>query len=132
MQELVQTIVSMVGGDAVRELTSKVGLDPQMAERAVPSAVEVITGQLGGVAKGGLGGLVEGGMDMLGGLLGGGAPKLPDPEGAVRSLSSALGLDSGTASGILETLLPLVMKVLQSGGEEGGLGSMLGSLGKMF
>ncbi len=133
MQDLIGTIVEMIGGDAVSQLTSQLGLDRSTAEKAVPSAVEVITSQLGGAAQGGLGDLLEGGMEMLGNLMGGGnAHALPDHAGAAQSLSQALGVDTGKASGILEALLPLVMKALQSAGEGGGLGSLLGTLGKMF
>ncbi len=123
--ELVSKVTEMIGGDAVAALTSKLGLDGATAGRAVPAAVEVIASRLGNGGEGG-GLSLEKGLAALGRLAGGGAPSLPDHAGAVKDLAGKLGLDEGRASGILDTLLPMVLEAVKGGS------GLLGSLGKLF
>lgn len=127
--ELIESLIREHGGELAQRLSQAGDLDAAQAQRFVPEAARDVGAALGG-----------GGLD-LGSLLGGDLGSLLSKLD-LGSLAGRTGLGESQASGALESLLPMLLEIVQKqgGGLEGlasalggtGLGGLLGKAGKLF
>ena len=122
--ELIESLIREHGAELVERLSGAGELDAAQAGRFVPEAARDVGAALGG-----------GGLD-LGALLGGDLGSLLSKLD-VGSLAGRTGLEESQASGALQSLLPMLLDLLQQdrGGLEGltsalGAGDVAGLLGK--
>ena len=156
MSSLLESIMGQLGGDAMKQISGKLGTDESSAGNATSAAVTALLGALSKNAQqpGGAEALAsalqrdhDGSMlENLGSLLGGGgAPQSKASDGAgilrhvlggrqqavERGIGGATGIDSGKIGGLLASLAPVVMGALgkqqrQQGLDAGSLAGMLG------
>ncbi len=135
MQEMVRQLQDVIGDEAVGALAARLGFDRATGERAVPAVLEVVAGQLGleEAAAGGLAGLLgSGALQRVQAFMNGGHA-LPDRRAAEADVASRLGVDTGAAGSVLDTVLPIAVRGVRTLlAERGGLGGALGSLGRLF
>lgn len=147
---------SQEGGEAVQTLQNEHGLDGDQAKHAIEAAtsgaasalgseqggleaVGKMLGGGGGGLAGALGGLAGGGGGLAGAIQGGlggaAAEKIADV------IAPAIGVDKAKAMAIASTVIPYIMKFIQSrsaggeqgGGDSGGVGDLLGgAMKKLF
>lgn len=126
---IIDELISSGGTELLASLTEKAGFTPQEAQRFLPVATEQVVEEVQG-----------GGLD-LGSLLGGDGVGSLISKLDIGSLASQTGLDTAQASTGLQSLVPVLLSLLQSkaGGADGILsmlggsqkGGAMGALGKL-
>lgn len=141
MSSLLETLMSQLGGDGLKQLSTHVGSDEKSTSNAMATALPVLLGALsrnsakpegatalhsalekehdGGIMdnlSGFLGGAKEGpGDGILGHVLGGRRPQVE------RAVSKTSGMDSGSTAKLLTAIAPMILGALGKTQKKEGL-----------